>query len=277
MADRENFNRIGPLHDRSDETPSVEGLAVPYNTPVDQVDMLVMEYPNVVLGINKARSDGYSDDEIRDHMHEKEREALFYHPRETVNKTLGRTKESIDFLARWEQSRQMGKAAEALKDEMSREEVERRFQDAGTLGISPWLLLKDDELYKKLQGEVRLREETHEAFFNEFNMEKLQSESAGIGFNTMFSGGGVYTEQSRARLKEIQNEMKQYAPPLQRPLVQRAVRSAVNFGAQRVEDSYAATPYMAAGGLLALAAGNIGPQALIPEEVVTVPAGALSA
>ena len=82
-------------------------------------------------------------------------------------------------------------------------------------------------------------------------------------------------DEVQAQIEALEKESEKYAPPINPKFGQGAVRGAAQMGHLIYEGSVEkGWPYAVAGALGAAFAGQAGPQALLPEEIITVPAGA---
>jgi hypothetical protein len=260
-----------PLHERREEREGVRDIApgVQAYTPVDSVDILKMKYPVFAPNIDKARELGLEDDYIEKRLAAKEGKALFYLPPQEIGRRLGRTKESREFVTRYETARKTDLYERARRYELPREEIEERLRGAGYLGVSESLLIKDDEIWGRLKKQYKLWESYRETAENSLERERFQAEAAQIGAAALYAG--VETEAGRKRLAEINKRLSESGPAPLSGQLQRGVGSVVEFGSQQLRNLHAGLPYAATAGGMAFLSGQAGPQMLLPEEALSVP------
>ena len=264
------LNATLPLHERQELQPSNKGLPVPFETPIENVDTLSLQYPKYGLKIMKARSLGYTDEEIEKDLNAREQEALLYFPQPEVNKAMGRTKETMEFVGRYAETRQLADYTKAMQGKLDGEQVRDRLAASNILGLPATLLLTDDVLYEKLGSQIKMRETWRETVSNSLERERLQASAAEIGMKMMMEGE---TPELQKQLQDVNAAMQKVTPAARAGFLQQGLGGALELGAQTVRGMYRGLPYAVVGGLGAAAMGQAGPQALIPEEIVTIPAG----
>ena len=262
------LNATFPLHERQELQTSNKGLPVPFETPIEHVDTLSLQYPKYSPKIMKARSLGYTDEEIERDLNTREQEALFYFPQPEVNKAMGRTKETMTFMGRYTETRQLDDYTKAMQGKLNGEQVRDRVAASNILGLPATLLLTDDVLYEKLGSQIKMRETWRETVSNSLERERLQASAAQVGMKMMTEGE---TPELQKELDDINAAMQKVAPAARAGWMQQGVGGALELGAQQIRGLRRGLPYAVAMGTGAAAYGQMGPQVLVPEEVATVP------
>ena len=248
------------------EKPAAQG-------PSAYADLLSLRYPAYKDRIVKARAAGYTDDEILPRLQEREAKALLYYPAEQVNERIGRTPETINSIELYERRHLRDAYVKAYAGKLTEQEVDERLVAAELIHVQAPLLLRDDELYKKLAGHIKMREGWFESAWNGAVRDRLNKDESSLGMRLIY---GEESEGLWKQLDELDRLQQQYMPardPSFSGSVKRGVGSAIEVLAQYVKGAYrGATTY---GPAMAAAAGSTAIVMNAPAftNPITAPAG----
>ena len=248
------------------EKPAAQGPSV-------YADLLSLRYPAYKDRIVKARAAGYTDDEILPRLQEREAKALLYYPADQVNERIGRTPETINSVELYERRHLRDAYVKAYEGKLTEQEVDERLVAAELLNVQAPLLLRDDGLYKKLAGHIKMREGWFESAWNGAVRDRLNKDESSLGMRLIY---GEESEGLWKQLDELDRLQQQYMPardPSFSGSVKRGVGGAVEVLAQYVKGAYrGATTY---GPAMAAAAGSTAIVMNAPAftNPITAPAG----
>ncbi|WP_299077445.1 hypothetical protein, partial [uncultured Fretibacterium sp.] len=248
------------------EKPAAQGPSV-------YADLLSLRYPAYKDRIVKARAAGYTDDEILPRLQEREAKALLYYPAEQVNERIGRTPETINSIELYERRHLRDAYVKANAGKLTEQEVDERLVAAELIHVQAPLLLRDDELYKKLAGHIKMQEGWFESAWNGAVRDRLNKDESSLGMRLIY---GEESEGLWKQLDELDRLQQQYMPardPSFSGSVKRGVGGAVEVLAQYVKGAYrGATTY---GPAMAAAAGSTAIVMNAPAftNPITAPAG----
>ena len=236
---------LSPLERRELEKPAGQGPSV-------YADLLSLRYPAYKDRIVKARAAGYTDDDILPRLQEREAKALLYYPADHVNERIGRTPETINSVELYERRHLRDAYVKAYEGKLSEQEVDERLVAAELINVQAPLLLRDDGLYKKLAGHIKMREGWVESAWNGAVRDRLNKDESSLGMRLIY---GEESEGIWKQLDELDGLQQQYMPakdPSFSGSVKRGVGGAIEVLAQYVKGAYrGATTYgpaMAAAG-----------------------------
>ena len=161
------------------EKPAGQGPSV-------YADLLSLRYPAYKDRIVKARAAGYTDDEILPRLQEREAKALLYYPADQVNERIGRTPETINSVELYERRHLRDAYVKAYEGKLTEQEVDERLVAAELLNVQAPLLLRDDGLYKKLAGHIKMREGLFEAAWNGAVRDRLNKDESSLGMRLIY-------------------------------------------------------------------------------------------
>ena len=238
--------------------------------PYDSFDFLSNNYPRFAPLIQKMRNSGYSDDTIEKFFAEDIEPRLNYHGnKEQINKFLGRTEESMKQVADYLSARRVH-AYKNLYPEKSNDDIYNTIALSQFSGISVLSLLKYPELYKAATEGKKVSETYWESVKNAMMFDNLQGKIAKLYFDNYVLAGNFSPEVDK-QIEALSKEAEKYAPPIRQHFGQEAIRGAAQMSNLILEGMQRGMPYAIAGAGMATLAGQAGPQALTPEEIVTVP------
>jgi hypothetical protein len=226
--------------------------------------------------INKARSYGKSTAEIEDFLRQKEEVSLYIAKPEEVNRFLGRTPETMKRVYETRRESRLS-MYEKAKPDMKREEIDETMTMASILGLSESVLLNNKGLRIKLSKEYNLRKSFFQEVADAKRREDLNYELAIVGNEAITKQQN--REQYEKQISELQKELEKVAPSRMLTGWRSWASPAAEVGYQQIRQIGRALPAAlaagATGAAAALLVGNAGPQAAVPEELVTLPVASL--
>ncbi len=213
------------------EKPAGQGPSV-------YADLLSLRYPAYKDRIVKARAAGYTDDEILPRLQEREAKALLYYPAEQVNERIGRTPETINSIELYERRHLRDAYVKSYAGKLTEQEVDERLVAAELIHVQAPLLLRDDELYKKLAGHIKMREGWFESAWNGAVRDRLNKDESSLGMRLIY---GEESEELWKHLDKLEELQQQYMPardPSFSGFVKRGVGGAIEQLAQLTKGGY---------------------------------------
>lgn len=154
---------------------------------------------------------------------------------------------------------------------MKASDIEERWKASEITGVPISMLINDEELYKKLTKEVKMREDYLTTAYNGYMSDNVNRTQAQIGMRMIY---GEETEEMWEQIRALEEEGKKYEPPLLPGFVQEGLHGTTQMITQMIRGFNRGAPFALAVSGIAAFFGNTGPQALLPEEIVTVPTAA---
>ncbi len=156
----------------NNNAPSIEQLQLQgleltrrLDDPFDSIngfDWLINRYPALNNRISKARTAGFSDEEINSAMQNMERRLNFFGKPNEVNQALGRTEQSMSDDAAFLYVNQFQAFRDAFPDKND-DEIFNAIELSKLEGVNPGALLQSKELYNAFLRGQKERESIYES------------------------------------------------------------------------------------------------------------------